>query len=106
MADKGRIKLLDLDSINRPVGRFQIKGVKYDVYPMSVKGMINLSVLTELAEGATDEVQADALGKAMDVMMEIFPGCPRDVLDSLTMPQLNALIEFANTLGEEEVEKN
>jgi hypothetical protein len=93
---ESKVKLLDLDAIYKPVGRFKIRGEKYDVYPMSVKGMINLSVLTDLEEGAD----------AIDVMMEIFPDCPRDTLDSLTLDQLNALVDFANTLGEDEVEKN
>jgi hypothetical protein len=103
---ESKVKLLDLDAIYKPVGRFKIRGEKYDVYPMSVKGMINLSVLTDLEEGADDQAQADSLVKAIDVMMEIFPDCPRDTLDSLTLDQLNALVDFANTLGEDEVEKN
>lgn len=102
----GKVKLLDLDAIHKPLGTFKIKGVKYDVFPMSIKGMVNLTVLTQLDEDATDEQQAESLWKAIDVMQEIFPTCPREVLDSLTLPQLNALIEFANSLGEEELEKN
>jgi len=98
------MKYLDLDAIHRPEGRIRIGEVDYDVYPISVKALVNLAVLTEATENTEDGTYQ--ISKAIDVIEEIFPACPRTTLESLSMKQINLLIEFCGSLGEEAVEKN
>jgi len=102
----GKIKYLNLDSLHRPTGKVLIAGNEYEVYPVSVRALINLAVLTAPSEEMTDDEAAGNIEKALDVICEIFPACPREVLNGLSMPQINALIEFCNDQGEEAVEKN
>lgn len=102
------VKYLDLDAIHKPNGKVKIAGSEYDVYPISVKALINLSLLGD--DGAVDEENVqegvENIGKALDVISEIFPDCPREILDTLTLEQINALIEFCNKVGADTVEKN
>jgi len=100
------IKYLDLDAIHKPEGRVKIGNVEYDVYPMKIKTLINLSVLKTIDEAKDEESQTEAIRSALDVISEIFPACPRESLDDLSMNQLGTLVEFANNLGEETAEKN
>jgi hypothetical protein len=102
-----KLKYLDLDAIHRPTGRIKILDKEYDVYPISVKALINLAMLNTVdEENMSDAEAAENVEKAMNVLGEIFPACPRGELDKLSMPQINALIEFCNSLGDEAVEKN
>lgn len=101
------VKYLDLDAVNIPKGRVKIKGDEYDVYSMSLQSMINLAVLQkEAEEKGDDNDDAETLTHTIEIMQEIFPTCPRETLNSLTMEQLQALIDFSNSMNDEEVEKN
>jgi hypothetical protein len=100
-----RLQFLDLDAVHKPLGRFKLGGEEYNVFPLSLRAVINLSQLPD----AFDEADGDGLAhlqSALDVLYELVPDCPREVFDRLTIPQINALMAWANGLGEETVEKN
>jgi hypothetical protein len=103
------IKFLDLDSVHKPNGRIKISGEEYDVYPMTVKNLINLTTLQNERDSLDEDDDAagmDNMVRSLDVLATIFPDCPREVLDNLSMEQIQALVAWSSTLGEEDVEKN
>lgn len=98
------IKFLDLDAVNKPIGRFKINGAEYDVYPLKIKGLINLSAMPNLPDTTTDS--GAYIGRALEILKELVPTCPQDDLENLNIDQVNAMVEFVNSLGTETVEKN
>jgi len=98
------IKFLDLDAVNKPIGRFKIHGQEYDIYPLKIKGLINLSAMSEVP---ADKQQSGAyIGRALEILKELVPECPQAELEDLNVDQVNAMVEFVNGLGVETVEKN
>ncbi len=94
---------LDLDAIKMPIGEFKLNKKKYTVYPLTVQQLINLTVLEKQQVSQDNEAQ---LSNALDILQQMIPDCPREVLEGLTTIQLNRLISWAQALGQETVEKN
>ena len=98
------VKFLDLDTIHRPVGRLRLSGTDYDVYPMSVKSVINIIALDEQYKS---EVPGHAyIGAMMTVLEELVPHCPKAEIEKLTLFQLQELVTWARDLTDGTMEKN
>jgi hypothetical protein len=99
-------KFLDLDSLRKPMGTFKFGEVEYDVYPMSVENLINLAAMPENMDETDTAAMSTHIHQALDMLAEVVPQCPKEQFRKLTLPQIYAIIEWVNTLGEESVTKN
>lgn len=97
-------KFIDLDAINKPIGEAIINGKKYPVHQMPVKNLVNLIHLADMPQDQREP--AKYLEESAAILHELIPSCPKDVFLGLTMDQMNALLAWTRSLGEEEVEKN
>ncbi len=92
--------LLNLDDIVQATQAVSIKGVDYPVNKRTVGQMIvALKAVRELEENnekSDMDKMEDMFNSMLSAAQEILPKCPVAVLRTLTMEQLNALVDFAN----------
>lgn len=97
------VKFLDLDAINVPIGTVKIAEKTYEIYPLTVKNIVNLSEV----EGTLDETSVgDQVRMSIDILCEVVQGISRDEVEKLSITQLNELMNWLQSLGEEVAEKN
>ena len=94
-------RFLDLDSIREPLGAFQLGGATYQVWPLKVAQVIKLQA------HSTESTRTDhELIQLLDLLAESVPDCPRPVLESMDVPQINALMAWTQGLHGGEDAKN
>lgn len=100
------MKLLNLDELS-PVGRgVTIKGITYDVADQSVAGMImaiQIAERTQTSSGSAEDTGA-MFRDMMELVSQILVDCPKEVVASMSMKQMNALLEFASASDAEVVQ--
>jgi hypothetical protein len=98
------LNFLDLDPINQPTGRVKIGGREYDVWPIKVGTVINLSAPGPDADGNGHFGQR--LEQSLAILQQLIPDVPADELRALTIQQLNTLMTWAQETAYRTVEKN
>jgi len=94
------VKYLDLDTVRQPIGEFRLAGKKYKVWPLKIRQLLNAQASAPTDAGETE------LSRLLDTLQDTVPDCPREVLESLDLAQLNALTTWVNTQGTEDASKN
>lgn len=85
-------KLLNLDTLAPPVKQFSLSGVQYEVKPLTVGGYIKKQ---QEAKNVTEtDDPAEQMERAVDMIADAVPGLDKAKIETLTMPQISALIEF------------
>lgn len=84
------LNLDDLTTIERVV---TIRGKRYSVVDRSVGHMIEAIAMVKRGTKATEEEFLDGMVKTVK---SILPECPEEVIRSLSLRQMNALMEFVN----------
>lgn len=98
-----KAKMLNLDEVAAREERIVVlKGVEYPMKAVSVKDFIEMTKRGEEADEKNMSF-AESVEWLIDMVSKVFPTIPKDVLDDLTMPQLNAILELAK--GEAEAEE-
>ena len=97
------VDYLDLDAIDKPVGRLKIAGQEYDVHPLSVKAIFNLLHLERIK---SEDINGDTYGMMIDSLQELLPECPKAVLENLKLPQLQTLMSWAQDVSQASLRKN
>lgn len=95
-------KLLDLDSILPPKKEIKIAGKTYAVAEMTV----GLFAKVKSFEGKDIESMSmvDQVGAYAELVAEVIPDVPREVINRLSIPQLQQVFSFAMEQAEEENE--
>ena len=97
------VHYLDLDALDRPVGKLKILDKEYDVYPLSVKSVFNLLHLEKIK---AEEVDGNAYDMMIQSLQELVPACPREAMEQLKLPQLQALMSWAQEISQATMQKN
>jgi hypothetical protein len=100
------VQFLDLDPIGVPAGRVRIQGQEYEVWPIQVGTVINLTVETTAGSTNGHTTFGDQLNQSVAILQQLIPTCPVSVLHTLTLEQLNTLMEWAREVAYSTVEKN
>ena len=93
-------KYLDLDHVRQPIGEFRLSGKKYKVWPLKIRQLINMQATP------TTGIPGSDLVALVDTLADTIPDCPRELLETLDMNQLNALTAWVNSNGQDNAEKN
>lgn len=99
-------KFLDLDKVKKPLGAFTLNGETYEVLPIKIKNVINLTMLEDAILKDDEGSLTQQMDTAMDLLTELIPGCPRETLESMSVDQFNALMEWVQSFGDQAIEKN
>jgi len=98
-------KFLDLDTVRKPVGAFQLNGNSYEIWPLRIEQIINITALE--AEDNSTLPQDQQFQRLVDGLREAIPTCPREELLTMDMMQFNALAAWIQTVQREgQAEKN
>ena len=93
---------LDLDTIRKPIGTFQLGGTQYQIWPLRIRQLINAQAAP--ADGAA--AQAHEIRQLVEMLIDAIPDCPREALEGLDVVQLNALTAYVQTAGQDDAQKN
>jgi len=96
-------KLLDLDAISPPQKAIKFGGKKYPIVEMTV----GLFVAIKQMEGKDLSAlsMADQVTSYADLVQKLLPTVSPEVLEKLSLPQLQQVFTFAMEVVEEENEK-
>lgn len=97
-------QFLDLDALAKDEEySVKLKGETHILKMATVETFIeNTKSLEKLAAAATQEEEIEVI---LDMLLRAFPTMKREAINSLTLPQLVALKDFAMTAGGEKVAK-
>lgn len=84
---------LNLDELVNPVGSVVLKDVTYDVMPLD--GFAYHAVQRLMKEGGSGD-----LTQMYDIAARVLPGCPREVIDTMTAVQVGKLVQLAGAPAE------
>lgn len=96
--------ILNLDELS-PVGKqITFGGKTYDIKPLSMREFINITRTTEAmekkAKAGTLSV-AEQMEAQLGVIASAIPGMNQEVLDSLELRHIEAIMDFVKTSAEE-----
>lgn len=94
------MKLLNLDELVTVARQIALGGDVYNVVDQSVGEMVNAIRVAKRIEDAKNDPEV-ILEAMIDTACRLIPSCPRDLLGTLTMQQLAALINFATAPDED-----
>lgn len=100
------MKFLNLDDIVPVKRTIGLKGKEYEVAERSIGQMASAIRLSEAYEASTEENGGDPqllINSMLEAAKQILPDCPEKILQTISIEQLNALIEFANANDQEVV---
>lgn len=89
-------KFLDLDATdpNTPEVVIKLKGIEHKLVPLTLDGFIaNTKAMNRLSTKATMEDEMDLI---CEMLIRSFPTMTREMLGSIELAKLNALMDFAN----------
>ena len=101
------MELLNLDEIVVVSRQVTLKGEKYNLATRSVGQMISSlqnAKQYEQMDADSEESIAKFFASMVDTAQQILPDCPKEVLETMDMNQLNRLIEFANASDQDVVD--
>jgi hypothetical protein len=90
------MKLLNLDELVSQPRVVGLKGTDYEIAEQSVGTMIESMQIAEMEEADTEQDATKILVKLLRVAKTLIPTCPEEVVHSMTIKQLMALVEFAS----------
>lgn len=90
-------KFIDLDTVRQPIGAFQLAGKTYDVWPLRIEQIINLTAIE--AQNTADMPQDEQFKRLVQGLKEAIPDCPEETLLAMDMNQFNALSTWIRDLG-------
>lgn len=92
-------KILNLDDLAPAQKEVKLAGASYKVKEMTVEDFVKRQREARDVEAATDP--AEQMRRAVDMVCESLPTVDRKLIDSLTLPQVTALINFVVTPPED-----
>lgn len=99
-------KVLDLDAITPPQRLVRVKGKDYELVTLSVKQFIELTRKSEALQKrvkAKDDVSlTEIFEMQVDAVALAIPSMPRDVLETLSYDQIDAVLSHARETAEKE----
>lgn len=96
--------LLNLDELVGVKRTVTVQGKDYEIADRSVDQMLKSIARAKKVDKQTELGPDDVLKELKEAAHSIIPECPKDVIGSMNMRQLNALLAFASQ-PDEEVEK-
>lgn len=87
------MELLNLDDLTTIERVVTIRGQRYAVADRSVGQMIESLAMVKRGTKATEE---EFLGSMVKTIKSILPDCPEDVIRSMSLRQMSALMEFVS----------
>lgn len=87
------MELLNLDELANVDRYVTVRGKRYAVYDRTVGHMLESVALARRTEAHTEEEFLEAMLKTVKT---IIPDCPEEVVRSLSLRQMTALLEFVN----------
>lgn len=95
------MELLNLDELVKPTRKVVIRGKEYTIGEQTVGQMIEAITVSKEIDKKDPGVIFEAMVRTAT---SILPDCPKEVLNSLSVRQLSALIEFASASDKQLVE--
>jgi hypothetical protein len=68
--------------------------------PLSVGQFIQQQKAAKKIDARADKAPDETIATLIGMIGEVFPSIPRDQLEALSFPQLNAIFEFIGATGE------
>lgn len=96
------MELLNLDALIEVRREVKLGGQNYPVVDQTVGQMIDAVRLAKKVDENPNDVET-ILGAMIQTAKRLVPGAPHDLVESLKMRQLSALIEFASASDSEAV---
>lgn len=97
-------RFLDLDPVRQPVGEVRIDGQTYQVWPITLGTVINLSAPGPADDNGTSFGQQ--MEQSMGVLRELIPDLAEATLRGLPLEAFNRLLAWARETAFGAVEKN
>jgi len=97
-------RYLDLDAFATEPGKIKYKGETYEIQDISVELYAKAIKLQEKIDNATDD--EDVLDGVMELLGAMVPDMPQEIIKTMTIKQLTALLGFIIQDLQGELEKN
>lgn len=97
-------RYLDLDAFATEPGKIRYKGETYEIQDISVELYAKAIKLQEKIDNATDD--EDVLDGVMELLGAMVPDMPQEIIKTMTIKQLTALLGFIIQDLQGELEKN
>ena len=97
-------RYLDLDAFATEPGKIRYKGETYEIQDISVELYAKAIKLQEKIDNATDD--EDVLDGVMELLGAMVPDMPQEIIKTMTIKQLTALLGFIIQDLQGELSKN
>lgn len=97
-------RYLDLDAFATEPGKIKYKGETYEIQDISVELYAKAIKLQDKIDNATDD--EDVLDGVMELLGAMVPDMPQEIIKTMTIKQLTALLGFIIQDLQGELEKN
>ena len=97
-------RYLDLDAFATEPGKIRYKGETYEIQDISVELYAKAIKLQDKIDNATDD--EDVLDGVMELLGAMVPDMPQEIIKTMTIKQLTALLGFIIQDLQGELEKN
>lgn len=98
-------KMLNLDEVSAKEERvLRFQGIEYPMKTISVRDFIDMTRRGEALDADKDSKMTDQLEWMVDMVSNLFPTMPEEVVGSFDLTELGTIIDFARSNVDDEAE--
>lgn len=98
------MEILNIDSLATPATKkVAIAGKEYEVVEMSVQQFIDYSKKSKVLDDNPDAAEYEKVENMAEMITDMIPECPKEVLLGLQFNQINAIFAFCRGVLAEEI---
>lgn len=99
------MKILNVDALAEAKKNIIINGEKYAVNEMTVKDFIEVTKASNEIDNNPNAQEWERIEQLQKLVMRLVPDCPSNVVESISLSQLNAIVLFIRGVSEEDIMK-
>lgn len=99
------MEILNIDELTEEKKKVVIKGKEYEITEMSVQNFVETTNAAKVIDENPNAGQGERIEQIKDMISRVIPSCPTEVLDQISLTQLNAIVLFIRGVMKDEIVK-